>query len=180
MRWPPASSFSSTTPRAAAGAPGRRGPSGAPGGVARRPAARRSISQFAVPDATAAVTPISRTATRPTCQPDGPTAVSLPSPSGPPANAVSTPITQPAETPEAKPHNGAASISGVGIIRTVSIPPAAAARYGAASTARASQAGTPGPDGSAASMGKAGMAPSAEPVGATTVPAPNAKPGPSE
>ena len=35
------------------------------------------------------------------------------------------------------------------------------------------------PDGIAASIGNMGSGPSAAPVGATTVPAPNAKPGPS-
>lgn len=64
-------------------------------------------------------------------------------------------------------------------MRTVSTPPAAAARYGTASTASDSQPGT-WPDGSAASMGNAGSSPSAEPVGATIVPTPKAKPGPRQ
>jgi len=138
------------------------------------------MNQFAAPAATAAVTPISRTATRATCQPDGPTAARRPLPSGPPAKAARMPTTQPEAAPETKPHSGAASSMGVGMIRTVSTPPAAAARYGTASTIRDSHAGTPSPEGSAASIGKAGITPSAEPVGATNVPAPKAKPGPRE
>ena len=60
------------------------------------------------------------------------------------------------------------------------MPPAAAATYGTASAVTDSQAGMPPPEGSAASMGNAGSAPSTDPVGATNVPAPKAKPGPSE
>ena len=50
-----------------------------------------------------------------------------------------------------------------------------------ASTAADSHGGAPScsPGGSAASSGNAGSWPSAAPVGATIVPVPNAKPGPS-
>src|SRR5579875_1448112 len=187
MRCPPWSSVSSTT----AGCPARPGaparPVRAPArpspacGSQPAPAPRRSRSQFAAPAASAPVTPSSRTAARETCQPDGPTAASRPLPSGPPANAASAPVTHPAAAPDANPHSGAASGRGVGMIRIVTTPPNTPARYGAASTVTASQAGTPalGPVGRAASIGNAGSAPSADPVGATMVPAPNAKPGPS-
>jgi len=129
----------------------------------------------------AAVTPISSMATRPTCHPDGPTAARRPSPSGPPANAAARPASAPVAAPAAKPHSAAASITGVGVIRTVTIPANTPARYGVARTSTVTQAGPAdlAPPGSAASMGKTGSAPSAEPVGATTVPAPNANPGPS-
>src|ERR1035441_432709 len=155
--------------------PGRR--DGA-GGAAR--GARRRISQFAAAADSAAVTPTSRIATRPTWNPDGPTAARRPSPSGPPENAAARPASAPAAAPAAKPHRGAASSTGVGAIRTVTTPANRPARYGIASTSTGTQAGPSGrgPAGSAASIGKAGTAPSTEPVGVTTVPAPNAKPGP--
>src|SRR5581483_725580 len=182
MRWPPASSVSSTTDapagsHAGAGAAGRA----AKNSPKRKPASgsRRSIHQLASPAATAEVTPISRIATTATCQPDGPTSASRPLPSGPPDRTASSPTAAPAAAPEAKPQAGAASSVGVGMTRTVSTPPATAARYGTASTSRDSQAGTC-PDGSAASMGNAGSEPRAAPVGATTVPAPKAKPGPRQ
>src|ERR1700729_1563351 len=124
--------------------------------------------------------PISSIATRPTWKPDGPTADSRPSPSGPPAKAAARPARPPAAAPAANPHSGAASVIGVGAIRPVMIPAKMPARYGTASTATGTQAGPPGrlPAGIAASMGKSGTAPRPEPVGATTVPAPNANPGP--
>ena len=83
--------------------------------------------------------------------------------------------------PAARPHSAAASISGVGVTRTVTTPANTPARYGVARSRTVSQAGPDvrAPPGSAASSGKAGTAPSAEPVGATTVPAPKANPGPS-
>ena len=142
---------------------------------------RRNISQFAAAAVSAAVTPISSMATKPTCHPDGPTRARRPSPSGPPANAAARPARAPVAAPAVKPHSAAASITGVGVTRTVTIPASTPARYGVASSRTISQAGPAdlAPDGSAASIGKAGSGPSAEPVGATTVPAPNANPGPS-
>ena len=142
---------------------------------------RRRISQLAPAAVSAAVTPISSMATRPTCHPDGPTAASRPSPSGPPAKAAARPATAPVATPAARPHSAAASISGVGVTRTVTMPANTPARYGVARIRTVIQAGPAdrGPEGKAASIGKTGSAPSAEPVGATTVPAPNANPGPS-
>src|SRR6185437_479611 len=121
------------------------------------------ISQFAAAADSAAVIPSSRIATRPTWKPDGPTEARRPLPSGPPANAAARPASRPAAVPAAK------------------MP----ARYGRASTAMGTQPGPPGrapagpmPVGRAASIGKTGTAPRADPVGATTVPVPNAKPGP--
>ena len=142
---------------------------------------RRNVSQFAAAAVSAAVTPISSTATRPTCHPDGPTRARRPSPSGPPANAAARPARAPVAAPAAKPHSAAASVAGVGVIRTVTIPANTPARYGVARSRTVTQTGPAdlAPDGRAASIGKAGSAPSAEPVGATTVPAPNANPGPS-
>jgi hypothetical protein len=127
------------------------------------------------------VTPISSVATRPTCHPDGPTVARRPSPSAPPANAAARPASAPVAAPAAKPHSAAASITGVGVIRTVTIPANRPARYGVARNRTVSHGGPADrvPGGSAASIGKAGSGPSAEPVGATTVPAPNANPGPS-
>ena len=83
--------------------------------------------------------------------------------------------------PAAKPHSAAASITGVGVIRTVTSPANMPARYGVARARTITQAGPAdlAPEGSAASIGKTGSGPSAEPVGATTVPTPNANPGPS-
>ena len=103
-------------------------------------------------------------------------------PSGPPENAAARPASRPAAVPAAKPHSGAASITGVGAIRTVTTPAKMPARYGRASTTTGTQPGPPGraPAGMAASIGKTGTAPRADPVGATTVPVPNAKPGPRE
>ena len=141
---------------------------------------RRNISQFAAAAVSAAVTPISSMATRPTCHPDGPTRARRPSPSGPPANAAARPARAPVAAPAAKPHSAAASVTGVGVIRTVTIPANTPARYG---VARSRIITHPGPadlaPGRAASIGKAGSGPSAEPVGAITVPAPTANPGPS-
>ena len=139
---------------------------------------RRNIRKVAAAAVSAAVTPISSMATRPTCQPDGPTSASRPSPSGPPANAAARPARAPVAAPAAKPHSAAASMTGVGVIRTVTIPAKTPARYGMARTRIVTQADLP-PDGRAASIGKTGSAPSDEPVGATAVPAPNANPGPS-
>jgi len=104
-----------------------------------------------------------------------------PSPSGPPENAAPRPATAPVAAPAVKPHSAAASITGVGVIRTVTIPANTPARYGVARTRTVTQAGPADfpPGGRAASIGKTGTALSAEPVGATTVPAPNANPGPS-
>ena len=120
-------------------------------------------------------------ATRPTCHPDGPTAERRPSPSGPPEKAAARPATAPVAAPAVKPHSAAASITGVGVIRTVTIPANTPARYGMARIRTITQAGSAdlAPEGRAASIGKTGTGPSAEPVGATTVPAPNANPGPS-
>ena len=147
--------------------------------------ARRKISQFAAAADSAAVIPSSRIATRPTWKPDGPTEARRPLPSGPPANAAARPASRPADAPAAKPHSAAASITGVGAIRTVTTPAKMPARYGRTSTATGTQPGPPGrapadpiPVGRAASIGKTGTAPRANPVGATTVPVPNAKPGP--
>jgi len=82
--------------------------------------------------------------------------------------------------PAVKPHSAAASVTGVGVMRTVTIPANRPARYGVARSRTVTQAGPAlAPDGRPASIGKTGSAPSAEPVGATTVPAPNANPGPS-
>src|ERR1700742_4379396 len=182
MRWPLAVSVSSMTP-----AGSRAGGSGVVTGRAarnvlkRKPASgsRRRIHQLAAPAVTAEVTPISRMATRPTCQPDGPTVDRRPSPSAPPDSADSRASTAPAAAPETNPQAGAASSTGVGVTRTVRIPPAAAARYGMASTTSDSQPGI-WPDGSAASSGNEGSSPRAAPVGATTVPTPKAKPGPRQ
>ena len=129
--------------------------------AARLPASRRSDSQFTTPAVTAAATPTSRMDTAATCQPDGPTTESRPSPSGPPANAARAPVTQPASAPEANPHSGAASTATVGAARAIRNPPNAPARYGRASTATDSQAGSAlcTPAGSAASIGKAGSDP---------------------
>ena len=82
--------------------------------------------------------------------------------------------------PLPNPHSGASSTAGVGAARAVSSPPNAPARYGTLSMAADVQAGTAecAPVGSAASIGSSGNDPRAEPVGATTVCAPNAKPGP--
>src|SRR5580658_2399847 len=142
---------------------------------------RRNISQVAAAAVRAAVTPISSMATRPTCHPDGPTSARRPSPRGPPAKAAATPARAPVAAPAAKPHRAAASIIGVGVTRTVTIPANTPARYGVARIRTVNQAGPAdlGPEGRAASIGKTGTALSAEPVGATTVPAPNANPGPS-
>ena len=89
---------------------------------------RRTLSQLAMPVATAAETPISRMATTAACQPDGPTAASRPLPSGPPENAASTPITHPVATPQANPHSGATSAAGVGAARATRMPPTTPAR----------------------------------------------------
>jgi hypothetical protein len=138
------------------------------------------MSQFVTAADSAAVTPISRMATSPTANPDGPTADRRPSPSGPPANAAPRPARTPVAVPAANPQSGAASSTGVGAIRTVTIPAKIPARYGRASTASGTQPEPPGwaLDGMAASIGKTGTGPSTEPVGETTVPVPNANPGP--
>ncbi len=81
-----------------------------------------------MPVATAAETPISRTATTAACQPDGPTAASRPLPSGPPENAANTPITHPLATPQANPQSGATSAAGVGAARATRRPPTIPAR----------------------------------------------------
>ena len=139
------------------------------------------ISQLAAPATRAAVTPTSSTATRPTSPPAGPTEASRPAPSGPPENFAANPMITAVSVPVTSPQNGAASNEGVGAIRTVISPASAPARYGITSTKKPSQAGNAavGPTGSAASIGKAGTAPSAEPDGETAVPMPNEKPGPS-
>jgi hypothetical protein len=157
-----------------------RPPLGEPG-PPKPPGARRNISQVAAAAVRAAVTPISSVATRPTCHPDGPTVARRPSPSGPPANAAARPASAPVAAPAAKPHSAAASITGVGVIRTVTIPANTPARYGVARTRTLSQTGPAdlAPEGRAASIGKTGSAPTAEPVGVTMVPDPNANPGPS-
>jgi len=80
------------------------------------------MSQFAAAADSAAVMPISRIATSPTWNPDGPTEARRPLPSGPPAKAASRPARTPAAAPAAKPHSGAASITGVGAVRTVTTP----------------------------------------------------------
>lgn len=116
MRWPSGSVLSSTIALVDTAGTGATRP------PARR-AARDRISQFAPPAASAAVTPISSTATRPTCSPEGPTAASRPLPSGPPEKAAIRPASRPAAVPAAKPHSGAASSIGVGAIRTVTMPP---------------------------------------------------------
>ncbi len=72
---------------------------------------------------------------------------------------------------------------GLGAVRTVRTPPTAPARYGMASRDSATgpapvACGTGGEDGSAASIGNSGSGPRTDPVGATTVPTPKAKPGP--
>src|SRR5437773_2084090 len=72
IRWPSASSVSSTTPVSGAGT-AAAGSDGARCCSVRRLVARRRMSQFAPAAARAAVTPISRIATRPTWNPDGPT-----------------------------------------------------------------------------------------------------------
>ena len=139
---------------------------------------RRSIHQLAAPALTAEVTPISRIATRPTCQPDGPTAASRPSPSGPPDKAASRPTTQPAAAPETNPQTGAASRTGVGMIRTVSTPAAAAGqvRHGQHGQRQPSPVRGPRQRGQHGERGQLARAPT--PVGATIVPPPKAKPGP--
>src|SRR5689334_13988458 len=139
------------------------------------------ISQLAAPATRAAVTPISSTATRPTSPPDGPTEASRPAASGPPENLPPNPMTTAVKVPVTRPHSGAASSEGVGAIRTVISPASAPARYGMTSTKKPSQAGNAAfdPTGSAASIGKAGSAPRADPDGETAVPMPNEKPGPS-
>ena len=90
-------------------------------------------------------------------------------------------MTAAASDPVTRPHSGAASSDGVGAIRTVIRPASAPARYGMRRMKKPIQAGNAAfvPTGSAASMGKAGTAPSAEPAGETAVPIPNEKPGPS-
>src|SRR5215472_13252712 len=141
----------------------------------------RNSSQLAAPATTAAVTPTSRTATRPASAPTGPTEASRPAPSGPPENLAPNPMITPASDPLRSPHSGAASRNGVGAIRTVSSPASTPARYGAASTKKPSQGGNAArvPTGSAASAGNAGTAPRADPDGETAVPRPNENPGPS-
>src|ERR1700761_2466586 len=136
------------------------------------------MSQLAAPATRAAVTPISSTATSPTSPPAGPTEASRPAPRGPPENLAANPSTGAASVPVTRPQTGAASSEGVGAIRTVISPASAPARYGAASTKKPSQAGNAAADrtGSAASIGKAGNAPRAEPDGETAVPMPNEKP----
>src|SRR5580704_10362005 len=150
MRWPSASSLSSTTPVFASLAhgpeprPGRAREAGAGSVVLDllvRLVARRRMIQFAAAADSAAVTPISRMATRPTWNPDGPTEARRPSPSEPPENAAARPATTPAALPAANPHSGAASITGVGAIRTVTTPANTPATYGIASTSTGSQAG---------------------------------------
>ena len=71
-------------------APGR--PVSAAAAAAARRGTRRIRSQLTSPAVTAAATPTSSAATTAVCQPDGPTAVSRPLPSGPPANAASRPV----------------------------------------------------------------------------------------
>ena len=83
------------------------------------------ISQLAAPATSAAVTPISRTATRPTSPAAGPTEA-RPAPSGPPEIFAQNPMTTAVSVPVSSPHSGAASSEGVGAIRTV-ISPASAA-----------------------------------------------------
>src|SRR6202020_1409782 len=141
-------------------------------------------SQFASPAVMAAATPISSTATSATCQPEGPIEASRPPPSGPPDTAASTPAAQPLIAPQARPPSGAASIVGLGAVRTVSSPPNAPATYGVASRASDVSPGAPGcgacgAAGSPASRGNSGSGPSTVPVGATTVPTPKANPGPT-
>jgi len=99
-------------------------------------------------------------------------------PKGPPASAASPAHSAPVPTPHAKPHSGAASLTGTGASRRVRQPPTAPARNGAASAARDSTGAGP-LSGSAASIGSSGSGPSATPVGATTVSAPKAKPVPT-
>src|SRR5262249_27612415 len=106
----------------AAAAPDR-GPSPAAGCVAWLLHVPRTHHQFIAPAATAATTPTSTDATAAPRQPDGPTAASLPSPSGLPANAAPTPSTQPVSAPEQKPLIGADSSTLVGATRTTSSPP---------------------------------------------------------
>src|SRR5581483_2680256 len=127
----------------------------------------RNRSQFATPAVTAAATPTSSAVTTPTCHPDGPMAASRPLPSGPPANAASTASTVPASRPQPNPHSGATSSASTGAARVISSPPNTPARYGTASTITDSAGGAAActPGGSAASMGNAGIGPSAEPVG---------------
>src|SRR4029077_15655175 len=165
------------------GGSGSGGGCGPAGGVSRNFFwARRKMSQFAPAADSAAVMPSSRIATRPTWKPDGPTEARRPLPSGPPENAAARPTSTPAAVPAAQPHRGAASVHGVGAIRTVTTPAKSPARYGRASTTTGTQPRPPGraPAGMAASIGRTGTAPRADPVGATTVPVPNAKPGPRE
>src|SRR5215472_12293520 len=136
-----------------------------------------------MPAVIAAAIPISSVATSATCHPDGPMAASRPVPSGPPENTASAPVTHPATAPAASPHSGAASMVGLGAVRTVSSPPNAPARYGTASRASETGPGSPvcGPGdaaGNAASIGNSGSGPINEPAGATTAPAPKANPGP--
>ena len=99
------------------------------------------ISQLAAPATRAAVTPTSRTATRPTSPPDGPTEARRPAPRGPPENFAPNPMTTAVSVPVTRPQSGAASSVGVGAIRTVISPASAPARYGVTSTKKPSQAG---------------------------------------
>ena len=133
-----------------------------------------------------AVTPISRIATSPTWNPDGPTrADRRPLPSGPPAKAAPRPASRRCVTavPAANPsergrlERPASAQSGTVMIPAKMLRPG----YGTASTATGTQVdrtARAAAGGIAASIGKTGTAPRAEPVGATTVPAPNANPGP--
>jgi len=89
----------------------------------------------------AAATPTSSTETTPACQPDGPTAVSRPLPSGPPANAASSPRANPVATPQAKPTGAPAQGPGWAAARAVSSPPNAPARYGTLSMSMDTQPG---------------------------------------
>src|SRR5690606_7370650 len=141
-------------------------------------AAPRRCRQLTTHAATAALTPTSNAVTTPTCQGEGPTSASRFAPKGPPASAASPAHSAPVPTPHAKPHSGAASLTGTGASRRVRQPPTAPARNGAASAARDSTGAGP-LSGSAASIGSSGSGPSATPVGATTVSAPKAKPVPT-
>ncbi len=85
----------------------------------------------------------------------------------------------PVVTPTTNPHNGAASLTTSGALRWVSTPPIVPARNGTANAANDNIGAAP-LAGTAASNGRAGRAPTDTPVGATTVSAPSAKPGPSE
>ena len=85
-------------------------------------------------------------------------------------------------TPQANPHSGATSAAGRGRGTCHQDAAEHPGQVGQGEHKDRDPAGDSvgAPEGSAASIGNSGSGPSAAPVGATTVEAPNANPGPSE